>query len=310
MKVAIVGLGNQGIKRLRIAQSEVVCTVDPKNPQAMFRELNEIKDLDLDAAILCLPEKEKVMAIRFFLGLGCNVLVEKPLTGNNEVLEILKKEFAQRGLVLQTGYNHRFEPHFCTIKEIIASEQLGTLYKLNMHYGNGTASLVKDSIWRDQDLGILPDLGSHLLDLIAFWFGEDFLLRLLASSQTYLSRSEVESFDSFSIRGEIGKFFLDMSGSYLNWKNRFFLELIGSKGSIEMNGLCKWGPSELSIRRRETPSGLPKIKSETLVQEDPTWKLEYEHFKLNCKSATKRTNNLDIILNDFFSAIREDLGIR
>ena len=33
-----------------------------------------------------------------------------------------------------------------------------------MFYGNGTARLVRDSAWRDQGAGVLPDLGSHLLD--------------------------------------------------------------------------------------------------------------------------------------------------
>ena len=41
-----------------------------------------------------------------------------------------------------------------------------------MFYGNGTARLVRDSVWRDQDGGVIPDLGSHLLDTCRFWFGD------------------------------------------------------------------------------------------------------------------------------------------
>ena len=41
-----------------------------------------------------------------------------------------------------------------------------------MFYGNGTARLVRDSAWRDQGAGVLPDLGSHLLDTARFWFGD------------------------------------------------------------------------------------------------------------------------------------------
>ena len=41
-----------------------------------------------------------------------------------------------------------------------------------MFYGNGTARLVRDSDWRDQGSGVLHDLGSHLLDTVAYWFGQ------------------------------------------------------------------------------------------------------------------------------------------
>jgi len=29
-----------------------------------------------------------------------------------------------------------------------------------------------DSAWRDQGAGVLPDLGSHLIDTCRFWFGD------------------------------------------------------------------------------------------------------------------------------------------
>ena len=46
-----------------------------------------------------------------------------------------------------------------------------------------------------------------------------------------------------------------------------------------IESLCKWGPTTSRIARRVLPSGRPPEKSVTLVQDDPTWALEYEHFK-------------------------------
>ena len=47
----------------------------------------------------------------------------------------------------------------------------GKVYFARFFYGNGTALEVKHSEWRDRGLGVLPDLGSHLLDMTLFLFG-------------------------------------------------------------------------------------------------------------------------------------------
>ena len=58
--------------------------------------------------------------------------------------------------------------------------------------------------------------------------------------------------------------------STINWKNFFTLNIIGEKGSINMDGLCKWGPSILKIRKRTFPSGVPFEKVFKIEQKDPT----------------------------------------
>ena len=70
-----------------------------------------------------------------------------------------------------------YPARFPIMKELIDSGRLGKIYSIRMYYGNGTARLVRDSAWRDQGAGVLPDLGSHLLDTLNFWLGkpiEDF----------------------------------------------------------------------------------------------------------------------------------------
>jgi hypothetical protein len=63
------------------------------------------------------------------------------------------------------------------------------------------------------------------------------------------------------------------------WRNHFACDILAEKGSAHMESLCKWGPSSLTIRTRVLPSGRPPEETVTLVQDDPTWALEYEHFK-------------------------------
>ena len=44
------------------------------------------------------------------------------------------------------------------------------------------------------------------------------------------------------------------------WKNSFNLDVIGEKGSAHINGLCKWGPSTLEIRKENYLVGNQKLK--------------------------------------------------
>ncbi|MDG2286656.1 MAG: gfo/Idh/MocA family oxidoreductase, partial [Alphaproteobacteria bacterium] len=64
--------------------------------------------------------------------------------------------------------------------------------------------------------------------------------------------------------------------------NHFTCDLIGENGSAHIDSLCKWGPTSFTVRDRVLPSGRPPEDTRTLVQTDPTWELEYEHFKTLC----------------------------
>src|SRR5262249_58158957 len=76
------------------------------------------------------------------------------------------------GVLAKAAYILPCERHFVGMRDLIASGELGAIYCCRMFYGNGAARLVRDSAWRDQGAGVLPDLGSHLLDTCRFWFGE------------------------------------------------------------------------------------------------------------------------------------------
>ena len=56
------------------------------------------------------------------------------------------------------------------LKNVIESGRWEDLQR-TFFYGNGTARDVRNSPWRDQGFGVLPDLGSHLLDMVLFLFG-------------------------------------------------------------------------------------------------------------------------------------------
>ena len=294
MRVVVVGLGVQGHKRRRFAGDDFVYSVDLRNAEADVRELREVSVDKFDAALLCVPDAAKIELLDYLVAHGKHALVEKPLVAEEDAtLERLEKKACQRGVVLYTAYNHRFEPHFVRMRDLVASGALGSIYRCRMFYGNGTARLVRNSDWRDQGAGVLDDLGSHVLDTARFWFGDIGDEFSLVSVDRFENRSP----DHVVFAAANARPRLEFEMSLLSWRNHFTCDVFAEKGSAHISSLCKWGPSEFTHRVRSLPSGRPPERSITLVQDDPTWSLEYEHFKSLCRDRRPTDLSNDIWLN-------------
>jgi predicted dehydrogenase len=273
MRVLVIGLGIQGRKRLQVAGSDAIGTVDPAVGQADWRRVEDVPLESFDAALVCTPDGPKLDLLTLLLGHGKHVLVEKPLFAPQEGLARLDALARANRAVCYTAYNHRFEPHFVRMADLIRSGELGRIYRCRMFYGNGTARDVRNSVWRDQGAGVLPDLGSHLLDTLLFWFGAlDAPFRIWSAD-----RFENRAFDHV-VAGARGRTVFEIEMSLLSWRNHFTCDVFAENGSAHIESLCKWGPSVFTRRGRVLPSGRPSEEAVTLVRPDPTWELEYAHF--------------------------------
>lgn len=303
MRVIVVGLGVQGLKRLAIAGKDVAAIVDPYHPDAQYKFVEDVPLKIFDAALLCIPDEPKLSIIKYLLLSKKHVLVEKPLFASSpQELNQLKLLAQQNSVVCYTAYNHRFEPHFIKMKELIDSNALGKIYGVRMFYGNGTARLVRESAWRDKGAGVLPDLGSHLLDTINFWFNQHFYDFKIYSANKF----ENKSYDHVTF-GRNSGLLLEFELSLLSWRNHFSADIIAEKGSAHISSLCKWGPSTFVVRDRKIPSGRPAEESITLTVPDPTWELEYKHFVHLCDSRLNNIDN-DIWINNTLQALTKSLN--
>lgn len=282
MRTVVVGLGIQGRKRVAACGADVVATVDPVAPEARHKRIDDVPVDAYDAAVVSTADAPKIELLRRFLSNGKHVLVEKPLLAPDArvYMELLK--LAQRSRVAcYTAYNHRFEPNIERMKKLLDENTIGPVYLAKLHYGNGTARDSRNSPWRDQGIGVVSDLGSHLLDLTVFLFGDQ---GQRAYDIRCLNRFENRAYDH-AILISNGAPAIHLEMSLICWRNTFTIDLFGELGSLHLHGLCKWGPSTLTIRKRIFPSGKPEEHVERVEEQDPTWKKEYLHFQELCRVA-------------------------
>lgn len=307
MRVVVAGLGVQGYKRRNFAGADCVATIDPVNPEADYRALPEVPPDRYDAVLACIPDQPKLELLSYCVAQGKHVLVEKPLRVDREsdLLE-LERKAREAGVVIYTAYNHRFEPHFVRMRDLIASGELGEIYSCRMFYGNGTARLVRESGWRDKAAGVLPDLGSHLLDACRFWFGDISSDFAVVAANNFENRAP----DHVVIanEGQVPRIELEMT--LLMWRNHFTCDILAEKGSAHITSLCKWGPASFIRRTRTLPSGRPAETVETLTQDDPTWAAEYAHFRSLCEQATPTDLSSDLWLQRVLSRLGDDAVAR
>jgi len=293
MRVIVIGLGVQGNKRREHAGEDYVASVDPNNSEADFNDIRDVNLDTYDAVLACVPDKPKIELLRYCVDHKKHVLVEKPLWGekDSQIIEMEKLALSNQ-VVCYTAYNHRFEPHFIKMQELIASGSLGKIFSCRMFYGNGTARLVRDSIWRDQGAGVLPDLGSHLLDACRFWFGDDIGTFQLGSAYCFENKAP----DHVVINTISGQPRIELEMTLCMWRNHFTCDILAENGTAHIESLCKWGPSTFTHRKRIIPSGRPPETQVTLTQSDPTWADEYRHFKSLIESGASTDLSIDIWL--------------
>ena len=275
MKAVIVGIGVQGKKRKKILGKEFKYSVD-KFKDADYKSINQVPLNEYNTVFVCVPDKEKLKIVEYCIENKKNILIEKPfLIPNIKTKEYIKKKIKKNKITCYTAYNHRFEPHFKKMKELIESNVLGKIYSCRMFYGNGTAKLVKSSNWRDKNLGILTDLGSHLLDTCLFFFGKKVKNFKLVSLRIFENKSP----DHAILVSDNSSPKIELEMTYFMWKNYFSCDILAEKGSAHINSLCKWGPAEFTYRKRIYPSGKPMEKRKILIKSDPTWHAELKHFR-------------------------------
>jgi predicted dehydrogenase len=312
MKVIIVGLGIQGLKRKNILKkNEFVGSVDPYKIDANYRSIKEVSLDSYDTVFICTSENKKIEYIDFCLKNNKNFLVEKPfpilsLKKFNE----LKLRINKSNKVCYVAYNHRFEPYIIKLRSFLKKKKIGKIYSCKLFYGNGTSKLIKNSTWRDKGgMGVIQDLFPHLMDICDYFFTlKKLKLKSLVNSKKLFISNKFEniSADHAILNSKVNNIFFQLEASYCMWKNKFYCEIIGEKGSLHLNSLCKWGRTVFKYRKRVLPSGVPSEKVYFVnKKKDLTWKSEHVFFKNLILKKKKNNLKRDLWINQNILKIKE-----
>lgn len=299
MRYLIVGYGNIGHKRQAVLGKKCTATAD-LNPKvkANYQNVQAVPIKIFDTAVLTVPQQEKLQLTEYLLKKGKNVLVEKPLiitpSQGKKLLAVAKKN----NVIWHTSYNHRFEPNIVKIKKLLDRGFPGKLYHARFFYSFGNIQ-ERIGTWRETEFGVLEEIAPHQINFVFNLFGyrgRDF--------KTLIARKvESDIFDHWVFSTTDDHVVIEFSA--ITWKNLFTIDIYGKKGSIHMNGLRKWGGSELAVRKRVLPSGVPLEKKTFDSGPDMTWKKDFGYFE---KMVRLKTPSLESDLQTSIALAKIALG--
>ena len=143
-----------------------------------------LKDPTVDAVIIALPTHLHAQCTKQAAEAQKHILLEKPIARNIAEAKEIILAARKNSVKLMMGYPLRFNPAFCKLKERIDDGTLGEIEIAHaayistgpfMHRAEAHTPLPVPEWWFKKELtggGVLIDLGSHVINLLRWYFGE------------------------------------------------------------------------------------------------------------------------------------------
>lgn len=211
LRIGVVGLGKMGIMhacllntfpKVLVAglcdKSRLIRTIakQPFKDAVVTDDIEDFADLSLDAVFVLTPIPSHYPVIKqiYDKKVANNVFVEKTLTAKYSQSEELQAYAEQMGSVNMVGYMKRFAVTFNQAKKLLDQNVLGNVESFDAYaFSSDFASVPEGSTASVARGGVLEDLGSHVIDLAVWFFGD-----LKPTSAMVNSRIAPESEDEMS----------------------------------------------------------------------------------------------------------------
>jgi len=179
----------------RIEEKKKMCAV---SDEACYGDYIELLDSGkVDAVSICTPNNLHYQMAMEAVGHGIPYAVEKPACSTKEEAAALFGETAKKRLANMVCFSYRFVAAARYARDLVQSGALGKIYHVSGEYYQAwglpdakTGSLAP-LVWRfvkEQAItGALGDLGCHMIDLIRFIVGREFV-RVAADFDTFIKK--------------------------------------------------------------------------------------------------------------------------
>lgn len=294
LKVGIVGFGKIGQIRYSILKN---------NPKIIINSICEKKDIKVksksitiynsfrsfiksDIDIVFISTFNQSLSKYTLLSLQNNkhVFCEKPGAENLKDFYEIKKILKKKRLKIKYGFNHRYHESVIAAKKIIESKKYGKLVCIRGIYGK-PGGIDYNLNWRNfkkfSGGGILLDQGIHMLDLINYLSKENFFKIKSFQPKKYWN---IENEDNiYAIMKSKNGVVASIHSSATQWKHKFLLEFIFSKGYITLSGLNtptgSYKPEKILFSNVGELKNYKKIKEKSFTYtKDRSWDYEINEF--------------------------------
>jgi len=152
-------------------------------PGAYVRFRDMVGSEALDGILNVTPDYLHAEVVRAAVDAGLPILTEKPLVGSLQEAAALESALSGRDLPVVVNFSKRHTAALAALRSVIIGEKLGSLIRVETAYRQGWVFNHDWGDWRTvhawtwrldgrtAPLGVLGDLGSHLVDLIPYVTG-------------------------------------------------------------------------------------------------------------------------------------------
>jgi len=294
LRIGLVGLGKMGGIRAKTVRENddtvLVSGTDPNPPEHDFDDIlllpdfRAVIDSEIDAVIVCTPNRYIPDVVEAALDAGKHVFCEKPPGRNmHDIERIIAAEKRNPGLTVKIGFNHRYHYGIMEAKRIVDSGEYGSILWLRGFYGKAEGSRNPND-WRDDPEiaggGILFDQGIHMLDLFRYFCGDFVEIKSMCTTAYWDIPLEDNVFAL--LRDATGRIAM-LHSSYTQWKHRFCFEICLEDGYVTVDGMPSstrsYRDEWISHARKHTgyAIGNPHEQS-TFCNTDPSWDMELAEF--------------------------------
>lgn len=228
--------------RNRVRAEELARKYEIPNVFSDYRDM--FQQGDLDAAIVAVPDDLHYPITMAALDAGLHVLCEKPLAFSLDQARMMLAKAESARVKHMTYFTWRWVPHIRYLCQLVDEGYIGDCYDAQFHYA-GSYARHAGYQWkwdRQHGLGVLGDLGSHMIDQARLLVGE--ITQVHASLSVRVNKPDAEGTsyeaanDSASLtvrfaNGATGTIFVSAAADLGNRHQEQRVVLYGDKGTLE-----------------------------------------------------------------------------